>query len=424
MPLASVETLVSVLRESQILPAAQLAELVRDLTARFAEPHLLARELVARGWLTPFQANRLLQDRAGDLILGPYVLLERLGEGGMGQVFKARHLQLDRVAALKIIRKEHMDNPAALKRFEREARAASRLSHVNIAQIFDADVIKGVPYLAMEYLEGIDLNRLVKANGPLPPARAADYARQAAHGLEHIREQRLVHRDVKPDNLFLTNAAVVKILDLGLCRLDRIGDQADGGTKLTEPGMVMGTLDYIAPEQTLNSSTVDIRGDLYSLGCTLYYLLTGKPPFPGGGPVQKLAWHLHAEPPKVEERAPHGLPEGLAAVVRRMMAKKREERYQSPADVADALAPFCPDRPRERISTDEILAIDVQRASQQAKNSTSTVPRLSDTKMQGATEQAAAPFPAVRTLAIAAVAAAAALLILVLVWALVLKIGG
>ncbi len=328
--------LIDQLLELPLLTAPQRDELIRDLRTRFPEPRALARELLNRDWLTPFQANQLLNGKGRDLVLGRYVLLQRLGKGGMAQVFKARHPESGRVVALKLLRPERTDNPAIVERLFREVRATARLRHLNVAAVYDAGEADGRYFTILEYLEGTDLDRLVRENGPLPPARAGDYARQAALGLRHIHEFGLVHRDIKPDNLFLTNAGVIKILDLGLARLAGAADKVH---HLTVTGMVLGSLDYIAPEQATRSETADIRADIYALGCTLYFLLTGKPPFAGGGPVQKLAWHLHAEPPRVEELAPHGMPHWLPAVVRKMMAKKREDRYQTPAEVVEALTP-------------------------------------------------------------------------------------
>jgi serine/threonine protein kinase len=213
-----------------------------------------------------------------------YEILEPLGEGGMGQVYKARHLRLDRIVALKVIHQDRLAQPDAVRRFHREARAAARLAHPHLVTVFDVDEVGGTHFLAMEYIEGTDLGRWVKARGPLPAARACDYVRQAALGLQHIHERGLVHRDIKPANLFLTaNETLVKVLDLGLARLDQPGPSDQMSSELTQPGVVMGTPAFLAPEQARDSRRVDIRSDIYSLGCTLYCLLTGRVPFPGTG---------------------------------------------------------------------------------------------------------------------------------------------
>ena len=334
MPLDSVAPLVDALRAARVLEPGPLAELDR-LGASFPGPRALAGELIRRGWLTPYQANQLLQGKGADLLLGSYVLLERLGEGGMGQVFKARHWKLGKVVALKLIRKERLENPDAVRRFQREIHAAAQLDHPNIVRAIDADEVDGTHLLVMEYVPGADLAQLVKQAGPLPVDRACDYIRQAALGLQHASERGLVHRDIKPPNLLLTPQGVVKILDMGLARLNR-GDDGEGISVMTVEGAVMGTPDYMAPEQALDSHSVDIRADLYSLGCTLYFLLTGKVPFPGGSLGEKIARHQMREPQPVEQLRP-GTPPGVAAVLRKLMAKRPEDRYQTPAEAAAAL---------------------------------------------------------------------------------------
>jgi serine/threonine-protein kinase len=341
MTISSVATLIDVLRDNDLLSAAQLDEVSRDLQARFAEADGLARELGQRGWLTAYQVERLVHSQGKDLVLGQYVLLECLGEGGMGQVFKARHQRLERVVALKVIRKERLSNPDTVRRFRREARAAARLSHPNIVAIYDADEVDGTHFLAMEFVEGIDLYHLMQQRGSLPVAQACDYVRQAALGLQHAHGRGLIHRDIKPANLMLSaEGGVVKVLDMGLARLEQRTEEGDTASALTYEGAIMGTPDYIAPEQALDPHKADIRADLYSLGCTLYYLVAGRTPFVGGTLIQKLDKHRWEEPQPVEQARPEVPPE-LAAVVRRLMAKRPEDRYQTPGEVAAALTPFC-----------------------------------------------------------------------------------
>jgi serine/threonine-protein kinase len=358
MAAASTYSLVDALRQHRLLEPAQLAQVTGTLQARFAEPKALAGELLRRGWLTPYQANQLLQGKSEDLVLGSYMLLERLGEGGMGQVFKARHRNLGRIVALKLIRKERLDNPAMVKRFQREVRAAAALVHPNIMLAYDADEVNGTHILVMEFVEGAtDLSQLVKRNGPLPVPQACEYTRQAALGLQHASERGLVHRDIKPSNLLVSGGVVsggktagqaasahhppltthqIKILDMGLARLDQPAAADDKSSTMTQEGAVMGTPDYIAPEQARDSHQADIRADLYSLGCTLYFLLTGRVPFPGGSLTEKLIKHQLHETVPVEQLRPD-VPPAVAAVVRKLMAKKREERFQTPAEVAVAL---------------------------------------------------------------------------------------
>jgi serine/threonine protein kinase len=328
------------LSQSRLLGPAQQDEL-SVLQGRFSEPRGLARELLQRNWVTPYQVNQLFRGRSQDLVLGDYLLLERLGEGGFGQVFKARHQLMNRVVAVKLIRRDRLGNVEAVRRFQREIRAAAQLSHPNIITAHDAAVVGDTYLLVMEYVEGVDLKKLVEQRGPLPVAEACGYIRQAALGLQHAHEQGLVHRDIKPANLVLAaRGAVVKILDMGLARLHEVRDNDQTAGDLTQEGSVMGTPDYMAPEQTLGSHSVDIRADLYSLGCSLFYLLTGKPPFAGGTLGQKIARHQLEPPPAVEKQRPD-VPADLGDVLMNLMAKRPEERYQTPAAAAAALEPFC-----------------------------------------------------------------------------------
>jgi formylglycine-generating enzyme required for sulfatase activity/serine/threonine protein kinase len=326
--------LVSLLRRYQLLEPAQLEQVEQKLARQFPDPKALARELIQRGWLTPYQAKQISTGKTAELRLGPYVVLDRLGEGGMGVVLKARHEKMGRIDALKIIRKDQLNDSDARKRFEREVRAVAQLAHPNIVQAYHADEANGTHFLAMAFVAGKDLFRVVRERGPLPAAEACDYVRQAALGLQHAHDKGLVHRDIKPANLLVDGTGVVKILDLGIARLRIVGDET-----LTQRGVIIGSIDYMAPEQARNSHAVDIRADLYSLGCTFYFLLTGKVPFPGGGAMKKLSNHQSAEPAPIEQLRPD-LPPALAAIVRKLMAKQPEERYQTPAELVAALEPF------------------------------------------------------------------------------------
>jgi WD40 repeat protein/serine/threonine protein kinase len=356
MTINSVATLVAALRKSRLLTPEQLKQVTGDFQARFSEPRALARHIMRLDWLTPYQINQLFQGQAKHLILGPYRLLERLGEGGMGQVFKARHEGLHRVVALKVMRKERMANPDSIRRFHREIRAAAQLSHPNIVMAYDADEVDGTHFFAMEYVDGIDLDQLVRKAGPLPVEQACDYIRQAALGLQHALECGLVHRDIKPANLLLAyppgrggtippessgsssyQTPVVKILDMGLARLHHSEGTLESATSLTQEGKVVGTPDFMAPEQATNSHTADIRADLYSLGCTLYYLLTGHVLYGGGTPMEKLLRHRLEPPPPIERVRP-GLPAAVRAIIYKLLAKRPEDRYLTPAELAAVLA--------------------------------------------------------------------------------------
>jgi serine/threonine protein kinase len=266
-----------------------------------------------------------------------YQVLQRLGAGGMGVVYKAEHRLMARTVALKVISKRLTEMSGVVERFRREVQAVARLSHPNLVQAYDAEQAGELHFLVMEFVPGQSLAWLVDRDGPLSVEKACDCVRQAAVGLGHALAQGLVHRDVKPQNLMLTPQGQVKVLDFGLASL--VAEQGgDGG--LTETGQGMGTPDYMAPEQIRDAHSVDTRADVYSLGCTLYFLLAGRPPFPEGDSRQKVAAHLEKQPTPLPQLRP-GLPAGLVQVVERMMAKAPARRYQTPAEVAAALEPFC-----------------------------------------------------------------------------------
>ncbi|MBL8792540.1 MAG: serine/threonine protein kinase [Planctomycetia bacterium] len=353
MGITSSAALVRELEEQHLLKPVQFQELARR-GGGMGEPKALAQELIRRGWLTEFQARLLLQGQGRELVLGPFDLIDRLGEGGMGQVFKARHRGMQRIVALKVLRRELVNDPETVARFYREIKVASQLKpHPNLVQVFDAGPLGATHFLEMEYVEGTDMQALVEKSGRLSLAQACDCLRQAALGLQHAHEHGLVHRDIKPANLLLTSAVaaqpggVVKVIDLGLARLQGQGTKPGQTLLTTDGGTTMGTIDYQAPEQALDFHKADIRADIYSLGCVLYYLLTGKPPF-GSGPLAiKLMRHQQAEPPDLKERRPD-VPEGLVPIVQRLLAKKPADRYQTPGAVAAALAQVIPAKPPER----------------------------------------------------------------------------
>jgi serine/threonine protein kinase len=334
-PSSSVE-LLELVRKSGVAPAPK----VNALAASGALPpdtRQAAAVLVQQGLITQFQAQQLLQGRYRGFRIGSYLIRDQLGRGGMGAVYLAEHEALRRQVALKIlVAGKDADQKLALERFLREARAAAALDHPNIVRIHDVSRHGDVPYLVMEYVDGETLQERVDRDGPLHYAQAADYIAQAAAGLQHAHEKGFVHRDVKPSNLMVDRAGVVKILDMGLAR--SAVDERDRLTEKLDQGAVVGTADFIAPEQALSSPSVDGRADIYSLGATFYALVTGKPPF-DGNTTQKLLQHQLKAPPPLSAVDPD-LPEELSAVVARMMAKKPEARYQTPAEVIAALAPW------------------------------------------------------------------------------------
>jgi hypothetical protein len=298
-----------------------------------------------------------------------YRIQELLGVGGMGAVYRAEHQLMERTVALKVINRSLTDNPATVERFRREVKAAARLAHPNIVTAHDADQAGDTHFLVMEYVEGINLARLVAEHGRLPVAQACEYIRQAALGLQHAFEQGMVHRDIKPQNLMRTPRGQIKILDFGLARFAMETTPAGAlltadpappvpGASLTQDGMVVGTPDYIAPEQARDAHTADIRADIYSLGCTLYDLLAGHAPFPEGTAVQKVMAHLQQTPRTLTELR-DDVPAELVRVVERMMAKAPTQRYQTPAKVVEALTPFLPGTPASRRGSRRLLAVAV-----------------------------------------------------------------
>lgn len=363
----------------QLIPSTFVDELGNDLS-RFESGEAVINELVRSGHLTDYQQSKLLAGDGDKLCFGPYRLVKPLGEGGMGEVFKAWQPRLDRFVALKFISSECMDDRStAIARFQREAHAIAKLQHANIIVLYDAAEIDGVPYIAMEFVDGMSLTDLVCKNGSLTIRQACEYMRQTALGLQHAHECGFVHRDIKPSNIVVFQAKTkdiptplpspspslpkklslitmhdvkrkaeesalslerIKILDMGLARLnDSLSNKDRVATALTEAGALLGTPDYLAPEQARNASAVDIRADLYSLGCTFYYVLSGQPPFPGGTPLEKMIKHQCDEPTPLRTLR-RTLPESVARIVEKLMSKRPDDRFQKPVDLANALSKY------------------------------------------------------------------------------------
>ena len=298
----------------------------------------LSRVLQQAGRLTRYQAAALYQRKSRGLLIGNYLILDKLGAGGMGMVFKARHGRLGRVVALKILPPSFARDRTAVLRFKREVEAAGRLEHPNIVAAVDADEDRGVHFLVMEFVDGSDLDRIVRQRGQLPTAQAVDFLIQAARGLEAAHAQGIVHRDIKPSNLILDAAGTVRVLDLGLARLvdasNPFGQAA--GARLTESGMYMGTVDYMAPEQAEDSRRADHRADIYSLGCTLYFLLTGREPFVGDTVLKRLMAHMERPAPLLKASRPDA-PTALEETYQKMMATRPEDRPASMTEVINLL---------------------------------------------------------------------------------------
>jgi serine/threonine protein kinase len=299
------------------------------------EPKQLAGQLVRNGVLTIFQAEQLLRGKWRGFSIGKYQILERLGFGGMGIVYLAEHKALRRRVAVKVLPISLAESRWFLDRFYKEAQAVAALNHPNIVCAHDIDQDGKLHFLVMEYVDGSNLQEIVGKHGHMDPIRAAHYIRQAALGLQHSHERGLVHRDIKPGNLLLDRHGVVKVLDMGLAHFFQ--ETAKAGVGKSDSKRILGTEDYLAPEQIVNSDDVDIRADIYSLGATFYFLLTGQPPFHETSMAyHKLIHHLGRRPKPVRSLRPD-LPEAIAKIVEKMMAKNPWDRYRTPLAVAKAL---------------------------------------------------------------------------------------
>jgi serine/threonine-protein kinase len=343
------KTFLANLRRSKLLDEAQLAAALKELPAT-DRGRVIARALVERGLLTRFQADRLLAGRNTGYLLGPYRILDQLGRGGMGCVFKAEHLTMKRLVALKVLAPSLLRSERAQELFLREVRAVAQLVHPHVVTAFDAHEESGCSYLVLEYVDGPNLDQLVREQGPLPVGLACDYIKQAAGGLQAAHALGMVHRDIKPSNILLqrrglqeNSPGLIKISDFGLARLHSPElspeEPHHAGTILTKANTVMGTPDFLSPEQARDLHRADIRSDLYSLGCTFFYLLTGQVPFAGGNAVEKLIRHSTEVPPSLTEFR-SDLPAPVAEIVTRLLAKDPDDRYQTPAELAAALEPF------------------------------------------------------------------------------------
>jgi serine/threonine-protein kinase len=293
----------------------------------------LARRLIEAGYLTTWQAQQIFRGRGGGLQIGKYVLLDAIGQGGMGRVFLARDTRLNRQVALKVLSQSRLNDTRAILRFRREVRLGAQLQHENLVRIYDEGEVNGHCYLVMEYIDGSSVGHLLAGHGPMPTPTASRLARQVALGLEHARQKGMIHRDVNPYNILVTREGTAKLADLGLAI--EIGD-ADA---VTLDGALLGNYDYISPEQARHSLNLDSRSDIYSLGCTLYHMVSGQVPFPYPSLPEKLQAQLMSDPAPLSSLVP-GVPKEFEEVVSRMMRKRPEERHQDPLSAAKALEPF------------------------------------------------------------------------------------
>lgn len=342
----TVEKFLECVAKSELVAKDQLAHTIASWKETapdaFADADVLAQKFIDAKLLTRWQCDQLLQAKSSGFMLGPFKLLRILGTGGMSSVYLGEHTLMQNLRAIKVLPSSRVEDSSYLERFYQEAKAAARLNHPNIVQAIDIGQFKKHHYIVMEFIDGRDLQNLVKEQGPLDYDTAANYIRQAAEGIGYAHEKNLIHRDIKPANLLVDGKGVVKLLDLGLARFV---DDNQPSLTIAHDENVLGTADYLAPEQAVDSHGVDSRADIYSLGCTLYYLLTGHPPFPTGTLPQRIHAHQTKTPASIYEDRPDA-PQALVDVCNRMMSKTPEARFQTAKEVADVLAAWLANRGR------------------------------------------------------------------------------
>ncbi len=411
MPL-TVDQFTQRLTSSGVMSADDLRDWIAavPIEKRSSDGEQLARELVKQRRLTAWQAQAIYQGKGASLTFGNYLILDKLGQGGMGMVLKAEHQRMKRVVALKVLSPDAVKTPDAVRRFEREVQAAAKLEHPNIVTAYDADRANNTTFLVMQFVDGDDLSAIVKKSGPMAVDRAVDCVLQAARGLEFAHQQGVIHRDIKPHNLLLGKDGVLKILDMGLARIEDPTGSSHEAT-LTGTGAVMGTIDYMSPEQALDTKTADARSDIYSLGCTLFYLVTGGVPYPADTVMKRLLAHRETPIPSlvVADAASVGADASsvrhaaLDALFRKMVAKKPQDRQRSMTEVIAELqrcltspvtAPIPVVTPSEDTNFSDFLAMISQpgnsvtsAASQAVTKVTSMLPHSRATSADAATVQ-------------------------------------
>jgi len=385
---STTEEFLDSVRKAELLEEGRLDEFAEMVGNADVPTHKLADLLVKEKLLTNYQAVQILQGKWDKFGIGQFRILERLGFGAVSNVYLCEHRYTGERVAIKVMTNLKAQDPVALKRFYREARAAASLRHANFVRVHDIDHDAETHFMVMDFVDGSSLHDIVQQFGPMEPVRAAHYVFQVAQGLQFAHKSGLVHRDIKPANVLIDRTGAVKILDMGLARFSK--EEAD---VLTQGGEVLGAPEYLSPEQALDSHAVDIRADIYGLGATFYFLLAGKPPYSEEKTLAQKMIAKQSRPPEPIREVQPAVPEGLATIVETMMAQEPKQRYQTPDEVIRALRPWTktpipppPEREMpqlspavmERMKAGKAEAEDPDAAPEKSASSRSTVKRLSD----------------------------------------------
>ena len=327
----SLPQFITQLSESGLLTTDEITAFLENLSDASPSVDDLTKQLIEHKKLSLFQAQMICEGKGKKLLLGNYLIRDRIGSGGMGDVFLAEHRRMERLVALKTLPTNMMKNDQSIRRFHQEVKAAARLTHPNIVTAYDADEADGTHFLVMEYVPGQDLSAYVKIQGPFSIEHALTIILQAATGLKYAHEQGIIHRDIKPSNMLLDNTGTIKILDMGLARIDATGEDQPG-TALTQSGSMMGTVDFMSPEQAASTHAADYRSDIYSLGCSFYFLVTGKVVYNGPSIISRILAHREHPIPSLCTSLAE-IPSDVDIVYQKMIAKCPEDRFQSMQEV-------------------------------------------------------------------------------------------